>query len=299
MGCVRVSTTTDSPSVSSLGEMATGVSLSLPGAHVHDIAGAERDADRRRSRAPAGRAASMSETRPSTVRSPGQVDPDVPVEGGAAAAVLVHERGRAAARTGQARTCRWRHAPRRTARSGRPACPARASDVAVGTGSSSAVWSTLIPIPITAIGGRVLTRSTRIPQTLRSPISTSLGHFSAGVVPDGPGDGVPRHQRDHRPPLGVDHRVEDGREGQRAPARRHPLRGRAGRGRPAGGRRPRPGGAPGRRQRARWSSRPRRAGAPATAGRRPLEGDLVERRPGGGGGVHGTRLAWQTRGGHT
>ena len=54
-------------------------------------------------------------------------------------------------------------------------CPARASDVAVGTGSSSAVWSTLIPIPITTIGGRVFTRSTRIPHTLRSPISTSLG----------------------------------------------------------------------------------------------------------------------------
>src|SRR5262245_36143843 len=76
----------------------------------------------------------------------------------------------------------WRTtSPNRAVRS--TGWPARASDVAVGTGSSSSVWSTLIPIPITTIGGREPTRSTRIPQTLRSPIITSLGHFRVANPP--------------------------------------------------------------------------------------------------------------------
>ena len=68
----------------------------------------------------------------------------------------------------------------------------------------------------------MFTRSTRIPQTLRSAISTSLGHFKVASAPSDPGDGVPGDERDDGPPLGVDHRVEDGRERQRGPRRRDP-----------------------------------------------------------------------------
>src|SRR6478609_1722248 len=59
------------------------------------------------------------------------------------------------------------------------------SPVSSETGSSSRVWSTLMPMPTTATGpSGVSTLSTRIPQTLRpgpEPASTrtSLGHFSA------------------------------------------------------------------------------------------------------------------------
>src|SRR3954469_484924 len=66
---------------------------------------------------------------------------------------------------------------------GRPAgsraAASSAREVAVGTGSSSALSQTLTPIPTTQAGpAAVSTRSARMPQTLWSSTSTSFGHFS-------------------------------------------------------------------------------------------------------------------------
>ncbi len=59
------------------------------------------------------------------------------------------------------------------------AAPSMASDVAVGTGSSSGRSDTLSPMPMTAAGARPWhsTRSTRIPASLRSSTMTSFGHL--------------------------------------------------------------------------------------------------------------------------
>ncbi len=171
--------------------------------------------------------------------------------------------------------------------------------MAVGTGSSSAVWSTLIPIPITTIGGRVWTRSTRIPHTLRSPIITSLGHFRVAKPPRALATAYPatsgttgHHSASttgsktaenvSAAPRGVTHStVEPSTALLLVVGDDDPMAHRVGSSQCVG-----------------------RAGLgvqahlPLRAGHR-LEGDLVERRPSEGGGVHGTRLAWQTRGGHT
>ena len=205
-----------------LGEMATGVSLSLRGAQVHDIARAERERAVGGLRAAAGRGRRCRRPGPRRRGRPGASP------GRRGPSVALRPRYWFMNVPGEPANCpshdpQVLHARRRTARSGRPGGRPAPATWRSGTGSSSAVWSTLIPIPITTIGGRVLTRSTRIPQTFRSPISTSLGHFSRGEATEGARHGVPRDQREHRPPLGVDDRVEDGRERQGRPRRGHPL----------------------------------------------------------------------------
>src|SRR5690606_9974010 len=60
--------------------------------------------------------------------------------------------------------------------------PSTASEVAVGTGSSSAVMRVLNPEPITTPVPPG-SSSERMPQILRPPTSTSLGHLNPTVRP--------------------------------------------------------------------------------------------------------------------
>ena len=188
---------------------------------------------------------------------------------------------------------RTRRAHRRRRRSTSPkqrgpvdrAGPASASDVAVGTGSSS---RGLVDVDADPDHGQrrrpgVSTRSTRMPADLAaSPTSTSLGHFSAARRrPSARRDGVPGQQRQPRPPLGVDDRVEARPRTSGPPGRASPTS-RSSRPRPAGlvvGA-PRPMAAPGA---AAGSALVEAASAysahlPPRAGDR-LEGGRVERRP--------------------
>ena len=62
--------------------------------------------------------------------------------------------------------------------------PSSASDVAASWGSSARVWSTLMPMPTTTAGpAEVSMRSVRMPATLRSASSTSLGHLRPTGAP--------------------------------------------------------------------------------------------------------------------
>ena len=173
---------------------------------------------------------------------------------------------------GSARARPRRPATRRTPHPARPGAPraapprsrgvpaSSASEVASGTGSSSRVWSTLIPIPTTAPDWprSFATRSTRIPPTLRPPTSTSLGHFRDDLDPRGASHGLRRgdtgQQRQPRPPLGRDARARAGRRRSATSPAASPTRGRVVRGPPSGAR-PR---APDPRSRRPGTARPHR-----------------------------------------
>ena len=122
------------------------------------------------------------------------------------------------------------------------------SDVAVsGQGSSSAVRETFRPIPITAAGAPAghLDPLDEMPASLRSPTSTSLGHFRTASTPasrrTAAATARPGEQRQPGPPGRVDAtRPDERRHGQARARRRRPRRGRAGHGRRSGARRRRP-----------------------------------------------------------
>ena len=226
------------------------------------------------------------------------------VERRAAAAVRFMKRVRASPRTLPSHARRDVARRRRTARCGRRDARRARATWPSAPGSSSAVWSTLIPIPITTVGGRRVDPLHEDPgRPSWSPISTSLGHFTAASSRRGArADGVPRQQREPRPPLGVGTTgSKHGREGQRRTRRASPT---------SRSSRPRPAclvvghhAAPvarriGRRERVGRAGLGVQADLPLRAGDL-LQGGLVERRPGGAWGVHGTRLAPQTRGGHS
>ena len=93
-------------------------------------------------------------------------------------------------------------------------------------GSSARVRPTLMPMPMTTAGpAEVSTRSVRMPASLRSFRSTSLGHLrltSAPELAQGAGGGVPGEQRQPRPVRLLRPRAEQHRQGQRGPGRRLP-----------------------------------------------------------------------------
>ena len=224
-------------------------------------------------------------------------DPDVLVERGAASAVLVHERVRRAREHAEGDP----QAPHHVAEQHGPVdrVPGQCQRRGGRDGQLVGRLVDVDPDPDHDHGRPGVDALHQDPAHLAIADHHVVGPLQGGETPEGTGDGVPGHERDHGPPLGVDDRVEDGRERQRRSAWRHPLAvepstalllvvgdhdpvadrvgssqcvGRAGLG--------------------------VQAHLPLRAGHR-LEGDLVERRPSEGGGVHGTRLAWQTRGGHT
>ena len=121
---------------------------------------------------------------------------------------------------------RARRAAPRSRSGGRPAPGSSESDVAVGTGSSSAVMPVFSPTPTTAAGpSGVSTRSTRMPATLRSPMSTSLGHFTPAAYPRAVSawaTAYPVSSGSHGQRAGGHRRPEQHRERQRGAGRRLP-----------------------------------------------------------------------------
>ena len=273
--------------------MATGVSLSPEGAHVHHIARGDARIGQR--------PVPATHDQPAVLVHPGRppLEHGSPsgrstrtsrLEGRAAAAVVGDEgvRGRRAdaERTPAARRST---SPNSAVRSTGPG-PGPAT-WPVGTGSSSSVWSTLIPMPITASGGAVR----RVDPLHQDPADLAVAdQHVVGPLQRDRGT-VPRGRRRTPPASGTSGHHSVSTTGSTArprrsapPGRGHPRRGRAGRGPRSGGRRPRRRGAP---------SGPAAASAlvepavacrrtchcgPATSGGRP--GRAASRRSGG---VHG------------
>ena len=185
---VLVETTTCSPSLRSLLGKATRRSCHrcrlLGGPDVHDISGRHGERavvgpdHQRPGRVDVERlAAAYLPCRQVDVDGAAERDADVGVRPRATS------RGRRAGPGGRGES----RGPGSAGRSARPARRSRARPTwPARSGSSSRVWSTLMPTPTTAIGPlSVSIRSTRMPATLRpapsapASTSTSLGHFRA------------------------------------------------------------------------------------------------------------------------
>ena len=186
---VRVSTTTFSPSFSSFGEMATGRSCHRSvGPHVDYVTRADR-----------GLPVGSGDDQPAAGVHPGRPARSAPRRRAA-------RPGRRGPRSRTPRRTTSAGAPSRVLAAGLPGVvrlPQRAEHghqqrgpVGLGArldrqrgrrsapGARRRSGSTLSPTPTTAAGpSGVSIRSTRMPATLRSPISTSLGHFTPASYP--------------------------------------------------------------------------------------------------------------------
>ena len=265
LGWVRVLTTIDSPSLSRSLEIGPrtdhvtdvrrgcAVGASVP--HVHDVARADRGPDavglhQRAVRSGPRRWPSRSSTSPD-----GQVDADLPADGDAGGDVRLGEphAGQVAAapptrRRPPSSVCS--SATSRSVRSGAaPRLEPRASEVASGTGSSSAVMPTLSPMPTTAAG----------PLGGLDPLDQDAGdlavaerarRWATSRAASNPAaaerlrHGVPGQQRQPRPRPGRRGRPQQHRERERRARRGLPASGPAGRGPRSGARRRRPGPRP-------------------------------------------------------
>ena len=260
-----------------------------PVAHVDHVARADRDRRRPRSSTTSRPPASTSTARPVERVAAGQVDADLAADGRAAPRVRrragprprrppsqlsyrlsqLGEDRRAAGRSGPGP-----HPLERQRRGRRHRQLVRAS-------------STTLSRRRPRRPGRsgVSTRSTRMPATLRSPTSTSLGHFRPASRPRGAsavGHGEPGQQRQPRPAVRLAPRAGAAPRTSARPGPASPRCGRAGRGRRSGARRrpparPAPARARVRDERRWWIGalveRPRRA----SAGRARREPVAVER----------------------
>ena len=254
LGWVRVVTTTCSPSFRSLLGDGHGPIMSPGRSDVDDVARADRGRRRRRSRPPAGRPRRRRWPGRSAV-SPRQVDPDVAAERRAAPRRTPPAAPASAIRRPtRRRTCRSsapRNASSRSVRS--TSRPSRASEVAVGTGSSSAVVETLMPDADHRRRARSASRPAR-PGCRRPCGRRPARRWATSGRRRPPAAAASRHgepgqQRQPRPAVAAP------RSGAAAPrtvsadrGRASPRCGRAGRGRRSGARRRRPGppGAPAR-----------------------------------------------------
>ena len=242
-------------------------------AYVHDVAGAEITGPRRRCGPPADRRRRCRSATPSTVRWPLSSTrtwrPSVAQRSTVGRGQPRRRPGSPPSAGQQLERGEHRGDHARYAAGHRPTGrgAASASEVAVGTGSSARSAGDVDAIPTTQAGPvGVSTRSARMPHSLRSPTSTSLGHFStagsAAARRTAVGDREPGQQRQPGPARRVDtvgpdqHRHGDARSRRRGPGPTLPAApgrlvvGDQHRARPARRRGPRP---PGRR----WSSRSR------------------------------------------
>src|SRR5215217_7547406 len=223
--CVRVSTTTDSPSVNSFAEMATAGSLSLSGPDVHHIAGSDGH----------GRTAvpGPSHDEPAVLVDLGrrtlqhgavrEIHPDVAAGGDAQCPIAADPSLRGPAQEAQLEPQPPEH---RSEELGAVAGAELEGETAGGRHGQLVLPLVDVDADADDREGLLATVCPDVDPLDEDPADLAVGqqHVVGPLqrAADRQRDGVPGDERNQRPPLVADHRVDDRGERQRRPRRRRP-----------------------------------------------------------------------------